>query len=341
MPEPRDPLETRLRAAFKAPETLPDAEGTWARISAATRQSPPRAARAVPRWFAVAAGIAAIVLGAAGGSVLRYAAPSRWEVVPIGSAAPTRTLGADEWLETSDAERLRLVVGRIGTADVGPGSRLRLERGRWQEHQLRLERGRLDVVIEAPPRLFFVRTPHALATDLGCAYEIEVGEDGGTRLYVTAGWVELAEGGRRSLVPAGLQADVSRDGIPGSPYDPSLASTARAALARIDAGRGSDADVDLVLAAMPSDAAAVVTRQLAGITLWHALQRVEAGQRGALVAALWRLAPPPTGVTREGIVALDRRMLDDWRRGLNPMWGEEAVPAWTALGRRLWLWAMD
>jgi hypothetical protein len=30
--------------------------------------------------------------------------------------------------------------------------------------------------------------------------------------------------------------------------------------------------------------------------------------------------PPPAGVTKEGILRLDRTMLDDWREQLEPTW---------------------
>ncbi|MBX3173682.1 MAG: hypothetical protein KF709_04685 [Gemmatimonadaceae bacterium] len=338
-------IEARLSEATRRHDALPDPEARWRDIQAEL-QRPSRAddgfaRRRVPRSLAVAAGLAALMLGGLAGAVRQYAAPDAWRVVSFGSDAAPSALTAGEWLETDSDQRLRLQVGRIGTADVGPDSRLRLERGKWSEHRLSLERGSLDVIIEAPPRLFFVQTPRVLATDLGCAYTLEVAEGGATRLAVTAGWVELGENGRRSLVPAGMEASVAADGVPGTPVVAELPAGARDALARIDRSQGTADDVALLVAAMPAPEAAVVTRQLAGITLWHALQRVEADLRAPLVQALAQLNPAPTGVTTEGIVALDRRMLDDWRRSLNPMWGEEDAPVWVALGRKLWLWAMD
>lgn len=347
--DPRD-VEARLRDATRSPDRLRNPEAAWENIQAALREpvrgAParrgPRGVRhSVPWPLAVAAGLAAIVLGSGAGLLRHFTAPATWRVVALNGAAPVAELAADTWLETSADERLRLMVGRIGQADVGPASRLRIDRGGWNEHRVTLERGRLDVIINAPPRLFFVQTPTVLATDLGCAYELEVLDDGRTRLLVTAGWVELAEGDRRSLVPAGMEAWVTADGVPGTPRVPSMDSSAREALRRVDAGVASDEDVAAVLAAMPPPDALAVPRREAGITLWHALQRVDARQRTVLVDALWRLAPPSDGVTREGILALDRQMLDDWRRSLNPMWGEEAAPAWIAWGRKLWLWAMD
>jgi hypothetical protein len=60
------------------------------------------------------------------------------------------------------------------------------------------------------------------------------------------------------------------------------------------------------------------------LTLWHLLSRVEEPKRGAVFDRLASLVPPPTGVTREGILRLDRGMLDRW---------------WDALDLgNIWLW---
>jgi hypothetical protein len=245
-------------------------------------------------------------------------------------------LAAGEWLVTDSVSRARLAVGKLGTADVGPRSRVRLDRGGLTAHRLTVERGSLDAVIEAPPRLFFVRTPAALATDLGCAYALEVDSTGATTIHVTAGWVELREGNVASLVPAGHVAHVRPGEPPGTPYPQELAPEARAALHRLDAGTDGAEDLDLVLAAQYTPSHDITLRRRSAITLWHLLQRLPADPRRRVFERLATLSPPPAGVTREGILALDRRMLERWRADLSPMWSEEAQPWPHRVARRLW-----
>jgi hypothetical protein len=291
-----------------------------------------------------AALLVAVVGGSAAGVVGSFAAPSRWTVQrTAGMPAVAGTaltadglLAAGEWLVTDSVSRARLAVGRLGTADVGPGSRVRLDRGGLMAHRLTVERGSLDAVIEAPPRLFFVRTPAALATDLGCAYTLEVDGTGATRIHVTAGWVELREGEVVSLVPAGLVAHVEPGGRPGTPYPIELAADARAALRRLDAGGTDPADLEIVLGAQYTPSHDITLRRRSAITLWHLVQRVPAGQRARVVEQLAALAPPPPDATTEGILALDRRMLERWRADLSPMWSEEAQPWPHRIARRLW-----
>ncbi|MEX0692718.1 MAG: hypothetical protein WD043_12830 [Gemmatimonadales bacterium] len=330
MPEPPDmrPLLAPLR-----PRPVPDPDALWVRIREGAVVTPRHAWRSPRPWLIAAA----VMLAAAGGGVVgmlsHYRAPTEWTIP--GAA----TLTAGGVIEAGEAP-VDVMVGRIGTVTLGPGSRVRREAGGLFGHRLTLEHGLISAVINAPPRLFFVQTSSVLATDLGCAYTLEVDSAGISRLYVTAGWVELRERGGMALVPAGLVA-VTRPGhAPGTPYPANLDVGARTALERLDAGDGLSGDLDLVLASMGTAADHVTYRKARGITLWHLAQRLTGGQRVRVVHHLAALAPPPEDVTMEGILALDRHMLDQWRRDLNPMWSEEALPWPQRVGRKLWTWAM-
>jgi len=299
--------------------------------------------RTVPSWLAAAVLLLAVVGGSLAGALRSLRAPSHWAAQALAGSpavdgaalAQTGNLAAGEWLVTDSVSRARLTAGRIGTVEVGPNSRVRLDR-RFTEHRLTLEQGSLHAVISAPPRLFVVETPSARATDLGCAYVLDVDSTGSSRLRVTMGWVELKGGGFVSLVPAGLMAEVEIGGRPGTPYPPAFPPAARDALHRLDDGTATQADLQEVFDALNVPPRAVTLRKTAGITLWHLLQRVGPVPRAWVYSRLAQLSPPPDGVTREGILALDRPMLERWRADLNPMWSEEAQGWWTRLGRRLW-----
>jgi hypothetical protein len=322
----------RARVAHEA-----TAQGAAAR--AGTRDAGSASHRVRPA-FAVAAGFAAIILGIAGGTVYQFRAPSAWSVVAHEGTINATQLQQGEWLETDAASSARLRVGRIGSVAVGPESRVRIVRGAWNAHRMVLERGSIDAVIAAPPRLFFVETPSALATDLGCAYQLSVADDGSSQLRVTVGWVELSRDGQRSLVPAGLRASVTRDGVPGIPHVPEIALDSIAAEHASDPSQRVTATL-AALDAYDADKPENIRRQTSGITLWHLAQRVEGGDRARVVTALQRRAALPAGVSMEGILALDRQMLDRWRQALHPMWGEEPAPVWVAAAQRIWLWVMD
>src|SRR6185295_18082478 len=56
------------------------------------------------------------------------------------------------------------------------------------------------------------------------------------------------------------------------------------------------------------------------LTLWHLLPRVEPGARAKIYDRLAFFVPPPKGVTREGILQLDEKMLEAWREDLEDSW---------------------
>ena len=77
---------------------------------------------------------------------------------------------------------------------------------------------RSRVVSLAPPWIFQVDTPGAVAVDLGCSYTLSVDARGLAELHVTSGWVQLERGSRQSLVPAGAMAVIRPEAGPGAPY---------------------------------------------------------------------------------------------------------------------------
>jgi hypothetical protein len=46
------------------------------------------------------------------------------------------------------------------------------------------------------------------------------------------------------------------------------------------------------------------------------LERAPSAERAPLFDALARLAPPPPGVSREGVLGGDFHMIDDWRHAM-------------------------
>jgi ferric-dicitrate binding protein FerR (iron transport regulator) len=269
------------------------------------------ARRRVWTWTAVAAA-AAVVLAVAVWNVVRPPADG-WAVASLageprvgsGALGERGSLGLGQWLETDAASRARITVGLIGEVEVGPNSRVGLVASRPLEYRLELERGEIHARIWAPPRLFFVNTPSAVAIDLGCVYTLEVEDSGAGELRVDSGWVQLDSGERQSVVPAGAAAVMRPEVGPGSPFYVDASEAFRQALERVDFGAGDARDAalgELLAEARPRDA----------LTLLALVGRLGSAERGRIYDRLSLLVPPPTGVTRAGIVAGDARMLDQW-----------------------------
>ena len=210
-------------------------------------------------------------------------------------------------LVTDGASRARIAVGRIGRVDVDPDTRLQLVNAGGRDHRLSLERGTIHAQISAPPRFFSVDTPSAEAIDLGCAYTLQVDDDGAGLLRVTHGWVQFAYGGREAFIPQGAVGTTRRGVGPGTPYYEDAPSGYPQALALLDYG---PADAEARAAAL----ALVLTnaRRADALTLWHLLTRGSEAERAAVYDRLAGLAPPPRSVTRQAIFAGDRQALMAW-----------------------------
>jgi len=223
-------------------------------------------------------------------------------------------LAIGEWLETDGSSRAQIDVATIGNVDIEENSRVRLLQSRADEHRLELVRGKMSARIWAPPRLFFVDTPSAVAADYGCAYTLEVKDDGGSLLHVTSGWVALESKDRETLVPANASCE-TRPGIgPGTAYYEDASKAFREALSKVDFER--DATVRSAALTSVLDHA----RPRDTLTLWHLFRRFEGTDRERLYDKLAGFVPPPPGVTREGMLRFDEKMMSRWVELLEPMW---------------------
>ena len=150
-------------------------------------------------------------------------------------------------------------------------------------------------------------TPSAVAVDLGCAYTLEVGEDGQGLLSVVAGWVAFEWQGRESFVPA-MAMCVTRPGLgPGTPYFSDASEDFQNALAIFDvAESGSDARSNALQTALAK------SRKRDALTLWHLLARADGDDRLRVYNRLAELIPPPPQATLEAVMRGDRAALDLW-----------------------------
>jgi hypothetical protein len=319
-----------IKLGVQLAEQLPIVEAPaelWSEVDALLEALPSKFAfqpKPAQAWFGLtplrlAAACALVLVFAAAGAVWllnnNYGPKDTWEVVRyvVGSdqIESTSRLAVGGLLETDGSSRALLSVGQIGTVELEPNSRVRLIETHLTEHRLALDRGKMSAKISAPPRLFFVNTPSAEAIDLGCAYTLKVEDDGRGFLHVTSGWVALVGDGRESFVPIGAMCE-TRPGIgPGTPYFDDVSDELREALAKFDFESGGQDALRIVLAE---------SRDRDTFTLWHLLSRVDGNQRSEVLERMIQLVGLPSGVTREGTMQLDERMLEGWKDALDTVW---------------------
>lgn len=239
-----------------------------------------------------------------------------WEVdsltgAPIIGTAKikgTRQLGVGDWLETDTNSTAKIRVANIGHLDIAPNSRLQLVESSHSEHRINLEKGRLEALILAPPRLFVVDTPSATAIDLGCAYTLDVDDEGNGLLHVKSGWVSLALAQYEAVIPAGATC-VSKKGVGiGTPYYDDSSESLRKALRYLDFEKPGHNDSNLAI--LLSEA-----RVRDAITLWHLLSRIDKypiSTREQIFDRLNQLVPIPENISRHEILSGNREQLSLW-----------------------------
>ena len=235
------------------------------------------------------------------------AAPLQSESVETGVTRKKVRLEVGEALETDAVSKASIAVAEIGQLEVEPMTRLRLLQSSTGRQRIALDRGTIHATIWAPPGQFVVDTPSAVAVDLGCKYTLHVGEDGNGILRTVLGWVGFRRSGRESFIPAGAACATHMDSGPGTPYFEDSSDSLRASLSQLDSASLTPADRGRALSIVLKEA-----RPLDALTLWHLLSRVSDAERPAVYDRLSALVPTPAGVTREGILHLDRAMLDSW-----------------------------
>jgi FecR protein/Putative zinc-finger len=239
-----------------------------------------------------------------------------WNVETIAgnpTLAEKGKLTVGEFLETNANSRAKIQVADIGQVEIAPNSRVQLVKTNSNEHRLSLERGVLQAKILAPPRLFIVDTPSAVAVDLGCEYTLEVDKEGNSRLHVTSGFVALERDGRESIVPAGAMCLTKKGKGLGTPFSDDSSVQFQKALFNFDfANGGSDSLQTIIKESNLYDS----------LTLWHLLSRVPKTEREKIFDALSAHVTPPVNITREGVLRLDKKMLDAWWTEIENVWFE-------------------
>jgi hypothetical protein len=242
-----------------------------------------------------------------GWDVSRVAGTPRIGRKAIGGKEGTSRLGIGQMLETDRQSRASLQADEIGRIEVDPSTRLRLLSMGSGLKRIALDRGTIHTYIWAPPGEFVVDTPSAVTVDLGCAYTLQVDDSGAGLVRTSLGWVGFKLNGHEAFIPAGAACATRPKVGPGTPYFEDASAEFRAALKRFDfedsTSQQRAEDVSIVMGE---------ARKRDALTLWHLLARVDEGQRTLVYNRLRVLAPPPAGVTQEGILRLDQPVLDLW-----------------------------
>jgi hypothetical protein len=243
----------------------------------------------------------------AGWDIESVAGTPQIESTAFGKNTGAAKLGIGQTLVTDSHSKANISIADIGTVNVEPNTRLRLVAGGSGHNRLALDRGTIHAYIWALPGVFTVDTPSALAVDLGCAYTLQVDDSGAGLLRTKLGWVGFKLDGHEAFIPAGAVCATRPKVGPGTPYFDDASASFRETLTKFDFATSTPEERSAELSKILAEA-----RQRDALTVWHLLSRADSSERGSVYDRMATLVPPPAGVTRDGILRLDQRMLDRW-----------------------------
>ena len=170
--------------------------------------------------------------------------------------------------------------------------------------QIKVDKGQIRKFEADASDVLTVLTPLAKFTELykGGAFRLQVDDNGTCKLTVESGWVIVNIKDFDSYVPKNFDCLISR-GRYAIPY-PSDSSPQLVNLLQNFSGI-NDPTIGTILSLMTKKES---------LSIWHIIQLISTENRSIAFDRLNELIPAPSGVTKEGILALKKDMLLDWRQ---------------------------
>lgn len=232
-----------------------------------------------------------------------------WEVMQltgqpkIGNIVINKDDGfsTESTVETNESSSVTFVMPDLGRLFIDKSSVVSRTKN---SNEVKIDKGQIRKFEGDATDVLTVLTPLAKFTEFykGGAFRIHVDENGACKLVVESGWVIVNIKEFDSYVPKNFDCQISR-GRYAIPY-PSDSSPQLINLLQNFSGI-NDPSVGTILSQMTIKES---------LSLWHIIQLISTENRSIAFDKLNELIPVPAGVTKEGILALNKDMLLDWRQ---------------------------
>jgi len=211
------------------------------------------------------------------------------------------TFASESNVETDAGSSLTVAIPEMGRLLVDNSSAVSRTKNK---NEITLERGQIRKFEGDASDILTVLTPLAKFTELykGGAFRLHVDDNGSCKLIVESGWVIVNIKEFDSYVPKNFGCLITR-GKYAIPY-PSDSSPQLISLLENFTGV-NDVSVGTILS--------LITKE-ESLSLWHILQLVSNENRFIVFDRLNEFVSAPSGVTKQGIQALNKDMILQWRQ---------------------------
>jgi DNA-directed RNA polymerase specialized sigma24 family protein len=207
-----------------------------------------------------------------------------------------------ELISTNDVSTAGIDIADIGRINIfGNTSFTRIQ----DDNSGELLKGKLKVnTIKAKDNLH-IAIPNATIEiiDFGCRYLVNVDPNGSSHIELEKGWLRVSSGSDEIIFPEKYNLKILSRGGAGLPY------YSKSGLIQITLiedylfnGKKESTLNRIIESATEKDA----------IILWNLLQRVNSDRRASICNKLNEIVPHPDDITENGILSLDKSMLQRW-----------------------------
>lgn len=205
-------------------------------------------------------------------------------------------------LSTGESSEATISIPDIGRIFVKAGTRLKRLGGKYR---LSVQKGTIFAIKKDATAFLHVEIPDGEISDyyLGGSYTLTVEEGGISKLFEGDGWDLVTSYGGESLVSPNYYCEIRPEIAPGIPYSKDASEKLKKAVYQLSFERDDNTLISTILKeAKKQDA----------VTLWNLIRRTQEMDRARIFDKLNELVPAPSGVTKEGVVKLNKNMMRKW-----------------------------
>ncbi|MCZ7602296.1 MAG: FecR domain-containing protein [Melioribacteraceae bacterium] len=224
-----------------------------------------------------------------------------YSIVPTSSAS---TIDNNQIITTEDSTKVSINIPNAGRVDLRSFSSLKVLKGKDSENIISLTSGRLDAVCKIDdPRLTII-TPQAELKIITGNFTASINNVSFLNLETANGILKVSNSKEEITLVQDHKCTISSDGTIGIPYHIAADSSLISLVDKISFGTPSIADFGKVLN---------IAQPLDGMTLLYLIPKAKTpADRIPIYQKLNEFYPVVPGITQEGIIKLDKKMLELW-----------------------------
>jgi hypothetical protein len=194
-------------------------------------------------------------------------------------------------------------VPNTGNVEVNSSSYIVLEEAKNGANRIRVKEGSIRVVNSADIPDLRITVNSSLITDKSGIFTVDIDEASNAKINVEKGYLEIPSVRGSYNLAAGYMCEIKNNHSPGTPYRIDAADTLKNEVDRFDYYNGGDLSVRNIIS---------IAGKKDMLTLLAMIPAVSQLQRQILFQSIANHFPPPTSVTRLGIMKADGEMLYKW-----------------------------